>query len=315
MAYHQTFWPVAPSLSPLVDHIWVMRCDEARLEAAAGALLPQFIWQIDGRLGWVSPGGSEFECYPATLLGSNAGALRLTSEGNNIAVGVGIFPEGWFRFIDFNASELISQGLDLRRIWGEEALSPLSAPPGASDEQLVDLVHKLLIERLSQAPPLDPRVEIISRWINGPAQDIDVLTAELGITQRQLARVAQRAHGLPPRLLANRHRVLKAAAMIAANLIGVREAWTEDFADQSHFIREFRRFMGITPAAFLREKGWLVREVMRVRMEIASEHPLGLNASFAAKPAVRIENVAAWNAPRPVGRFTRIDQGEHRAGR
>ena len=76
MAYHQTFWPVAPALSPLVDHIWVMRCDDDRLDAAAGALLPQLIWRLSGRIGWIAPGLPKFTCYPATLLGPSAGALR-----------------------------------------------------------------------------------------------------------------------------------------------------------------------------------------------------------------------------------------------
>jgi AraC-like DNA-binding protein len=310
MAYHQTFWPVAPALSSLVDHIWVMRCDEDRLEAAAGALLPQFIWQIDGQLGWIPPDGTEFACHRATLLGSNSGALRLASEGNNIAVGVGVFPEGWFRFVDLSANTLIGQQLDLRQLWGERASAPLTARSNASDEELVALVHDLLIERLSQAPSVDPRVETISRWINGPMQDIEVLTGELGISQRQLARVAQRAHGLPPRLLANRHRVLKAAAMIAANLIDLREAWTEDFADQSHFIREFRRFMGITPAAFLQSDGWLVREVMRVRMEIASDHPLGLGAPPKRVAIANIEQPTSVRSLKPTNRYVRIEQSK-----
>ena len=55
-----------------------------------------------------------------------------------------------------------------------------------------------------------------------------------------------------------------------------RETWTEEYADQSHFIRNFKRFIGVSPTRFLSEPDLLVREVMRVRLALASAHPLGL---------------------------------------
>lgn len=276
MAYAQSFWPVATVLAPLIDFIWVLRCDHARLDAAAGPLLPQFMWQLSGRHGWIGPDGLERHYCGASLLGPSARALRMTSEGPTTVIGVGVFPEGWHSFVDASADRLVGQLVDLRDLWGDDALKPLAGSPDEDDQALAARVETLLLRRLAFAPPPDPRVAVISRWINGPTQDISFLAAKLDVSGRQLARIARRAHGLPPRLLANKHRVLKSAASIAGGLIDVRDAWTEDFADQSHFIREFRRFMGITPAAYLQGDGWLVREVMRVRQEIASQHPLGL---------------------------------------
>lgn len=276
MSYSQSFWPVAPALAPLVDAIWVLRCDVSRLEAVAGPLLPQFMWQLSGQLGWIARGNPERHLSPASLLGPSGHALKLTSEGVTTVVGVGVFPEGWQRFVEANADTLVGQVIDLRAFWGDDALAPLAGTPGESDAVLARRVEALLLQRLTLAPQPDPRVAVISQWINGPVQDIAVLADELQVSDRQLVRIARRAHGLPPRVLANKHRALRIAASLAAGTLDVRQAWTEDFADQSHFIEEFRRFMGVTPVAFMQHDGWLVREVMRVRREIASEHPLGL---------------------------------------
>lgn len=276
MAYHQTFWPVAPALRDLVDHIWVMRCDMGELDAAAGALLPQFMWQLTGQLGWRPRGGAEHLCFPASLLGPTAGSHRMTADGLTTVLGVGVYPEGWQTFVPASADQLVGKLVDLQQVWGADALEPLAGRPEEPDVALAARVEALLLRRLATAEPFDARVAVISRWINGPARNIEDLANALGVSERQLARIARRAHGLPPRLLANKHRVLKAAVMIAAGAADSKDAWTEDFADQSHFIREFRRFMGITPAAFLKEDGWLVRGVMASRAQIASPHPLGL---------------------------------------
>ncbi|CAM3158207.1 hypothetical protein SPAN111604_07360 [Sphingomonas antarctica] len=275
MAFSYSFWPVAPQLAPLIDQIYVFRCNEDRFEAPAGALLPQLMWQLSGQLGWIAGDKREQPCFPATLLGPSRGALRLTSEGVTTIVGVGLFPEGWHALIEPDADTLVGQLIDLTTLWGDDALEPLAGTPDEPDRALAARLEGHLLTRLQHAPPQDARVAAISRWINGPTGDIDQLTTELAVSRRQLERIARRAHGLPPRLLANKHRTLKLAAMLAAG-IDLKTAWLDDFADQSHFTREFRRFMGVTPTAFLRSEGVLVREIMRVRREIASHHPLGL---------------------------------------
>ena len=282
MAYHQSFWPVAPVLRQLVDHIWVMRCDMGQLDAAAGALLPQLMWQLTGQLGWRPRGGGDHLCLPASLLGPTAGSHRMTADGLTTVIGVGVYPEGWQTFVGTSADQLVGKLVDLQDIWGADALEPLAATPDERDVDLAARVEALLLRRLQSAEPFDLRVAVISKWINGPAQNIEHLANELGVSDRQLARIARRAHGLPPRVLANKHRVLKSAVMIASGAVDLKDAWADDFADQSHFIREFRRFMGITPAAFMKQDGWLVRGVMQSREQIASPHPLGLAPDVGA---------------------------------
>jgi AraC-like DNA-binding protein len=132
-------------------------------------------------------------------------------------------------------------------------------------------------------------VSAIGRWANGETHDIEDLAATLGVSARTAERLCAAACGLPPRQLANRHRILRMAAVLALGIDNRRDTWTEDYADQSHFIRNFKRYVGVSPTRFLREPDLLVREVMRVRLAIASAHPLGLapNSERPDQPSTR----------------------------
>lgn len=49
---------------------------------------------------------------------------------------------------------------------------------------------------------------------------------------------------------------------------------TNEFCDQPHLIRSFRRFVGTTPTVFLRDEGSFNREIMRKRLIIRPDNPL-----------------------------------------
>jgi AraC-like DNA-binding protein len=77
---------------------------------------------------------------------------------------------------------------------------------------------------------------------------IESLADVTGLSQRQLARLTNKYYGCPPKLLARKYRALRCSARIALD----QESWQalcEDgrFYDQSHFIREIKHFIGLTP--------------------------------------------------------------------
>jgi AraC-like DNA-binding protein len=82
--------------------------------------------------------------------------------------------------------------------------------------------------------------------------------AALGVGERRLQRAFDRSVGLSPKVLARVLRFRRAVRQLdgAASSPG---SWAglaalAGYADQSHFIREFRALAGLTPAAYLRER-------------------------------------------------------------
>jgi AraC-like DNA-binding protein len=83
----------------------------------------------------------------------------------------------------------------------------------------------------------------VDAWLQACASpELADLAAATGLSRRQLERRCNQLYGVPPKLLARRHRALQAAALIAQD----RDA-PDGFYDQSHMIRELKRFVGLTP--------------------------------------------------------------------
>jgi len=293
MGTTMTYWPVAEPLRHLVDSIYVFRSDVPDYRGLAGAILPQVQWPVAGEFAWVAHGGwprparggSPQPVRAASAFGPTTAAAQVVARGPTLVVGTGFFPEGWASLMPMPAGSVTERVIDLDAAWGPALAAPLEGTAGMEDVALAALAEARLLARARVARPPDPRIKRIGDWANGTGHDIDALAAELSLCRRQLNRLSVAAVGLGPRLLANRHKILRMAAVLALGLHdNRREVWTGEYADQAHFIRNFRRFVGTTPSRFLSEPELLVRDVMRARFAIASDHPLGL-ASDGRVPA------------------------------
>jgi AraC-like DNA-binding protein len=81
---------------------------------------------------------------------------------------------------------------------------------------------------------------------------VDDVTARFGLSARSLQRLFQRYVGVSPKWVLQRYRLHEAAARLAEGTSGT---WAEvavelGYCDQSHFIRDFTRAVGMTPVAY-----------------------------------------------------------------
>ena len=73
-----------------------------------------------------------------------------------------------------------------------------------------------------------------------------------------------------------KYRALRTAALMCrSDSAGMTDA-LPDYADQSHMIRDFRRFVGWTPAAFLREHQNIAAATLSGRRKAGAVRPLVL---------------------------------------
>jgi AraC-like DNA-binding protein len=107
-------------------------------------------------------------------------------------------------------------------------------------------------EHLNTVPPAHERViEATIGWLGSSLNpDLDQLFAQLPYSRRQGERLVERYFGLSPAALARKFRAVRAAALLSQkNLSDEAEAEIANaFVDQSHMIREIRRFSGYTPS-------------------------------------------------------------------
>jgi AraC-like DNA-binding protein len=110
-------------------------------------------------------------------------------------------------------------------------------------------------ELLSELPALgDALVMRAIPLLTAPASPTAVrdVASAFGISERQLERRFLTSVGLTPKSFACLRRFERAVAEAASAPSLTAAALAAGYYDQSHFIRDFRRFAGVTPRAFLR---------------------------------------------------------------
>ena len=127
----------------------------------------------------------------------------------------------------------------------------------AGEPAMVGALEQFLRE-LQPAP--DPAVELIDRIVGRIATDRDVVRVEdlargMGLGRRTLERLFREYVGPSPKRVIRQFR-LQAAADEAAK--GGVTHWARlandlGYADQAHFIRDFRATLGTTPSEFARQ--------------------------------------------------------------
>ena len=142
-------------------------------------------------------------------------------------------------------------GLLARRLSAELRASDAAAPLAAEGITL-----ELLAATARDSAPTGPApwlrdVEELVRERHGECVRLGDVARELGVPAVRIARVFRERHGMSVGEYGRRARIEWAAAEIAGGDRPLAEIAAEaGFADQSHFTRLFRRYLGTTPGRF-----------------------------------------------------------------
>ena len=110
------------------------------------------------------------------------------------------------------------------------------------------------------------------------------MAERLAMSSRSFERLSLRAFGFAPKLLLRRQRFLRSMAqfMLDPSLTWISTLdW--HYVDQAHFVRDFRRFMGMNPSSYA-----------------ALEHPV-MSAAARARAAAAGAAVQALHSPSAAG--------------
>ena len=218
-------FPPSPSLASHVRCAWTFEADASE-RGPAQHVVPDGRCELVFHLGdpfTEADGAARPERVQPTALfaGQLSRPLWLRATGRAAVLGVRFHPAGARGFLGFSVAEATDRRVPLASLW-----------PRETDECL---------HALAACAP-DARLAAI-----------EALCDATGVSRRQLERRFRDAVGLPPRLFAN---VLRLRSVFDALQADPRAGWTDaalaaGYFDQSHLIRDFRRFVGCTPAQFL----------------------------------------------------------------
>lgn len=246
----------APDLRRHISSYYIFRADLPFVEDLVRADLGQIRFMIAGEGAYRFFGEPPVTAPAVSLIGPTLAATRFAVRGPVHVLGIGINPAGWAALVREDASALADCVIDARDIFGSLMDDALDAMRFNPDEtkilSIVDAVMRVLVARAQEAPAWF--TAMTDRWLaDAPSPEVDALIRESGMSGRQIERLARRVYGAPPKLLARKYRALRAASLFAAQRLHWADAAGDAFYDQSHFIREFKRFTGQTPQQFQRE--------------------------------------------------------------
>ena len=257
-----------PALAAHVRCIWSYEADAGEAAAAAERIVP------DGRCELIVHFGAPYlegaTRQPRALFaGQLTRPLWLRADGPAGVLGVRFHAAGARRFLGRPLAEATDRRIPLTDLWAADARRLVRNVANASDASTrARIAAAFVAERIEAGDGKDDDVvaRCVARLEEGAGRvAIEELMDVAGIGRRQLERRFRDAVGVPPRLFAS---ILRFRRVFDA-LQGPHGArWTEAAAaagyfDQSHLIRDCRRFLGCTPTQFLETQGELAAALAR----------------------------------------------------
>lgn len=257
------FTPAAP-LRSWVSSYYLFEVDLPVISDTLRAELPQVRFMYQGAGQFRYGDGIGVPMPRAMLCGPTNVAVHFTAMGPLRIFGAGLLPAGWAALVGAGAQEFSDSLANLEDVAGPIAHRALERMGEArSHREVVAAADAffLLLSMQAKPPPLW-FTRAADEWLASSVNpDVNDLVAMTGMSARQVERLAQRVYGASPKLLSRKYRALQTAVRLGLHPdAGWEAAASEAYFDQSHFIRDFKTFVGMTPSQFTdKNSPWMTR--------------------------------------------------------
>lgn len=185
--------------------------------------------------------------------------------------GIGVQPLGWALYSDVPAASVadrITDGMHEHAFRRFRELSQIIGNGSNDSDELAEQINRFLISLKPSHTPA--RAQILA--CHAALCDPDIGTVEAlcdasQVSRRTLERLTARYFGYSPKLLLRRQRFLRS---LAAFMLAGHEHWSEaidrHYCDQAHFVKDFHRFMGMTPSEYAEMPHPVLERVVAQRM-------------------------------------------------
>lgn len=211
-----------------------------------------------GTGSWQTADDKEFVTTPPVeLWGQIVRPLPVRSIGCNTMLGIRFFPHAAAYFLPDKIDLFTNQVADLRSLCGNEVdvLHEKLQETAAWDAR-IELIESFLLQRIAQPGKTAGKWAVVNDVMYEIRKDdffdnIENVAARYGITSRYLQKLFLQYTGLTPKLYSKINRFQNSLKLVAKKDTSLTSiAYDCGYFDQSHFIREFKSFTGITPSVY-----------------------------------------------------------------
>jgi AraC-like DNA-binding protein len=194
---------------------------------------------------------------PVELWGQITQPLSIRSLGKNIMMGIRFLPHGAALFLDEKAAGFNNLVVDYRDVAGaiasilhQQLLAAKTLP------ERITLIDTFLLTKLEKSKIKPNHLSIVHDVMRELRREdffdkIDTVASRYGISSRYLQKLFLQHTGLTPKLYSKIHRFQQSLRLITKKESPLTSiAYDCGYFDQSHFIREFKSFTGLTPGGY-----------------------------------------------------------------
>lgn len=262
------------NLASLFGPLYLFIADKAEISDHTRADFAQIRFMVTGTGHYVFHDGRQIATPICCMLGPTSAATRFEVAGPMRVVGVSVLPLGWTALDSGDAGLVADNLFDLSERFGPEWTELFEKIATLSDaEDIAALVWPFLSARVRPVSATESDfVAAVESWLaDERSPRVEALQERTGLSGRQIARLCNRHYGAPPKYLARKYRALRCALILARDNIDWSDLCEDGaFYDQSHFIREFKHFIGLTPSQ-LRDNASLVIRLTMNRRDVAGQ--------------------------------------------
>ncbi|CAN5474033.1 hypothetical protein BH10PSE12_BH10PSE12_16430 [soil metagenome] len=265
-----TYFAPPETLKASFGPAYLFTADQPLISDTTRADFPQLRFMVAGTGDYRFHDGGKARTPECCMLGATLGATQFEVDGPMQVIGVSVLPLGW-----------VGLGLGDTSALGDSVHDMSASFPDITDllaffretedpKMAIPALWAFLEAHLKPVPSaLSTFVTLCDAWLGGDASPrVEALTAATGLSSRQVARLANRLYGAPPKYLARKFRALRCAADLALDKQDWMTMVDGAFYDQSHFIREIKHFIGLTPHQLKTEPTIVARLTLQRRAMI-----------------------------------------------
>lgn len=252
------FFPPADELKPYISTLYLTEIDDPDGQPVTDFLHPEWsnIRFVQGGPLEAAIGSQTRSIMPNIIAAGPTSYATCFSTAQMRTWGIGILPLGWTKFLDASADQYADRFVDGADDPAFANFVPLyeilisNRKKDACEE--ANIINSFICDLLAQSPKDNLLVQRAHSALSDPElSTISALAEILDISARSVERLSKRAFGFPPKLLLRRQRFLRTLAKV---MLDPSMRWIasldDQYHDQAHFARDFKRFMGMSASEY-----------------------------------------------------------------
>ncbi len=263
--HHQSFtyklYPPHPSLSPFVRCYWIMKTGAQSLNQEL--MIPDGYADLIFNYGQmyrrteISPELQWLDITSSHIVGERSSSVLVDHNTYLDVVGIKLKPYGLWVLTQIPAKNFFRQvvPLDLLRLGLDELEQQIY--DALSDVAKIQIIEDFLTKRLLLFTTEHREVQAATQFILNAKGVVRIKTVAetVNLSYKTLERSFNQFIGMPPKAFARVIRFKKMLQAIKRSPTDHQHLYLDfGYYDQTHFIKEFKQFMGVTPSAYLNQQ-------------------------------------------------------------